>query len=184
MLYLNMRSCVMMIRKWCWIVLLLVVCWACNEKPKQTIEIPKHEMKQSMETANRYLLNEEEEEIELYVKRHGWEMVKTGTGLRYQVVRHGTGNQIEQGDVVSLDYELYSIKGELVYSSESDGVKSFKVGEGAVEPGLDEAMRYLHYGDIAQIIIPFHLAYGLHGDDNKIPEYATLVYTIKIKENQ
>ncbi len=174
----------MMNSKWCWLVLLLVVCLACQEKPKKTVEIPKQEMKQSMETANRYLLNEEEEEIERYVKRHGWEMVKTGTGLRYQIVRQGTGDRIKQGDVVSLDYELYSLQGELVYSSKTDGVKSFKVGEGAVETGLDEAMSYLHYGDLANLILPFYLAYGLHGDDNKIPGYATLVYLIKINEIQ
>ena len=174
----------MMNSKWFWLVLLLVVCLACQEKPKKTVEIPKQEMKQSMETANRYLLNEEEEEIERYVKRHGWEMVKTGTGLRYQIVRQGTGDRIKQGDVVSLDYELYSLQGELVYSSKTDGVKSFKVGEGAVETGLDEAMSYLHYGDLANLILPFYLAYGLHGDDNKIPGYATLVYLIKINEIQ
>ena len=166
------------------ILLLLVSLFACNEKPKKPVEIPKKEMKQSMETANRYLLNEEEEEIEHYVQRHGLEMVRTGTGLRYQIIRQGDGKQIENGDVVSLDYELYSLKGELIYSSEKDGVKTFKVGEGGVESGLNEAMTYLHYGDVAKLIIPFHLAYGLHGDDNKIPEYATLVYTIKVIENQ
>ena len=141
-------------------------------------------MKQSMETANRYLLNEEEEEIENYVQRHGLEMVRTGTGLRYQIIRQGDGKQIANGDVVSLDYELHSLKGELIYSSDKEGVKTFKVGEGGVESGLNEAMAYLHYGDVAKLIIPFHLAYGLHGDDNRIPEYATLVYTIKVIENQ
>ena len=165
------------------ILLLLVSLFACNEKPKKPVEIPKKEMKQSMETANRYLLNEEEEEIENYVKRHGLEMVRTGTGLRYQIIRQGDGKQIANGDVVSLDYELHSLKGELIYSSDKEGVKTFKVGEGVVESGLNEAMAYLHYGDVAKLIIPFHLAYGLHGDDNRIPEYATLVYTIKVIEN-
>lgn len=163
---------------------MLVSLFACNEKPKKPVEIPKKEMKQSMETANRYLLNEEEEEIENYVKRHGLEMVRTGTGLRYQIIRQGDGKQIANGDVVSLDYELHSLKGELIYSSDKEGVKTFKVGEGGVESGLNEAMAYLHYGDVAKLIIPFHLAYGLHGDDNRIPEYATLVYTIKVIENQ
>ena len=166
------------------ILLLLISLFACNEKPKKPVEIPKKEMKQSMETANRYLLNEEEEEIENYVQRHGLEMVRTGTGLRYQIIRQGDGKQIANGDVVSLDYELHSLKGELIYSSDKEGVKTFKVGVGGVESGLNEAMTYLHYGDVAKLIIPFHLAYGLHGDDNRIPEYATLVYTIKVIENQ
>ena len=166
------------------VLFLLVAIFACSESPQKPMEISKQDMKQSMETANRYLLNEEQEEIDSYVSRHGLEMKQTGTGLRYQVLKQGTGRQIENGDVVSMEYQLHSLKGDLVYSSENDGLKTFKVGDGSVETGLDEAVSYLHYGDAAKLIIPYHLAFGLHGDDDKIPEYATLVYTIKILNNQ
>lgn len=167
------------------IMLLLFSVFSCEEKPQhQPVPISKNEMKNSMETANRYLLNEEEEDIANYIKRHGLEMTSTGTGLRYQILKQGSEKRIEKGEKVTLEYELGSIAGDLFYSSEKDGVKSFVVGEGGVESGLDEAMTYLHWGDQAKLIIPFHLAYGLHSDDNRIPEYATLVYTIKVIDNQ
>ena len=167
------------------ILMLLLVSFSCDEKnPKPSQPVTKGEMKSSMEKANRYLLNEEAEDIENYVKRHGLNMTTTGTGLRYQILKQGSEQKIEKGEVVTLEYELHSIAGDLIYSSENDGVKSFIVGEGTVESGLDEAMTYLHRGDVAKLIIPFHLGYGLHGDDNRIPQYATLVYTIKILENQ
>ena len=167
------------------ILSLLMAFFACGEKtPKQQNVVSKNEMKNSMETANRYLLNEEEEDIANYIKRHGLEMVTTGTGLRYQILKQGSENRIEKGERVTMEYELHSIAGDLIYSSDNDGVKSFVVGEGSVESGLEEAMAYLHRGDVAKLIIPYHLAYGLHGDDNRILEYATLVYTIKIIENQ
>ena len=167
------------------ILMLLLVSFSCDEKnPKPSQPVTKGEMKSSMEKANRYLLNEEAEDIENYVKRHGLNMTTTGTGLRYQILKQGSEQKIEKGEVVTLEYELHSIAGDLIYSSENDGVKSFIVGEGMVESGLDEAMTYLHRGDVAKLIIPFHLGYGLHGDDNRIPEYATLVYTIKILDNQ
>lgn len=166
-------------------VLLLLPFFSCEEKPvKQPAPVSKTEMKNSMETANRYLLNEEEEDIANYIKRHGLEMTATGTGLRYQIVKQGSDQRIGKGEKVTLEYEVGSIAGDLYYSSEKDGIKSFVVGEGGVESGLDEAMAYLHRGDVAKLIVPFHLAYGLHGDDNRIPEYATLVYTIKILDNQ
>ena len=167
------------------IMLLLFSVFSCEEKPQhQPVPISKNEMKNSMETANRYLLNEEEEDIANYIKRHGLEMTSTGTGLRYQILKQGSEKRVEKGEKVTFEYELGSIAGDLFYSSEKDGVKSFVVGEGGVETGLDEAMTYLHWGDQAKLIIPFHLAYGLHGDDNRIPEYATLVYTIKVIDNQ
>lgn len=167
------------------VLLLLLSLFACEERqPQPAKPVSKSEMKSSMEKANRYLLNEEEEDIDNYVKRHGLTMITTGTGLRYQILQHGLGPSIKKGDTVTMDYELHSIAGDLIYSSEKEGVKSFVVGEGGVESGLDEAMLYLHHGDVAKIILPFHLGYGLHGDDNMIPEYATLVYTIKLKDNQ
>jgi FKBP-type peptidyl-prolyl cis-trans isomerase len=166
-------------------MLLLFSVFSCEEKPQQQpVPISKSEMKNSMETANRYLLNEEEEDIANYIRRHGLEMTTTGTGLRYQILKQGSEKRIEKGEKVTLEYELGSIAGDLFYSSEKDGVKSFVVGEGGVETGLDEAMAYLHWGDLVKLIIPSHLAYGLHGDDNRIPEYATLVYTIKVIDNQ
>ena len=167
------------------ILLLLVSLFSCQEKPqKPSKPVTKNEMKNSMETANRYLLSEEEEDIKNYIARHGLEMTSTGTGLRYQILSQGSGQRIAKGEKVSMEYEVGSIAGDLFYSSENDGPKTFVVGEGGVETGLDEAMAYLHRGDVAKLIIPFHLAYGLHGDDNRIPEYATLVYTIKIMDNQ
>lgn len=165
--------------------MMLLVLLSCEEKPRKPIEnLTKSEMKSSMEKANRYLLNEEEEDIDNYVRRHGLTMVSTGTGLRYQILKPGSERQVEKGDKVVLEYELHSIAGDLIYSSQNEGPKVFVVGDGSVESGLDEAMGYLHYGDVAKLIIPFHLGYGLHGDDHGIPEYATLVYTIKIIDNQ
>ena len=172
-------------KKYCkYLVLIVLLCFvSCEEKaPKETNSISKSDMKRSMETANRYLVNEEEEDIENYMKRHGLDMVSTGTGLRYQILKRNSDVRIEKGEEVTLEYELHSVAGDLLYSSEKDGLKSFVVGNGEVESGLDEAMTYLHRGDIAKLIIPNHLAYGLHGDEDRIPEYATLVYTIKVLE--
>jgi len=167
------------------IFMLLLAFVSCGEKPqKQAETLSKSEMKSSMEKANRYLLNEEESDIENYIKRHGLAMTSTGTGLKYQILKQGSEQKIGKGERVTLEYELHSIAGDLIYSSENEGVKTFVVGEGAVESGLDEAMTYLHRGDVAKLIIPFHLGFGLHGDDNRIPEYATLVYTVKIIDNQ
>ena len=167
------------------VLLLLALLFACGEKPKEPQQpASKGDMKSSMEKANRYLVSEEEEDIANYIARHGLDMTVTGTGLRYQILSQGSEQSIAKGDQVTLEYELHSIAGDLIYSSDNDGVKTFVVGEGTVESGLNEAMNYLHRGDVAKLIIPFHLGYGLHGDDNAIPEYATLVYTIRIIDNQ
>ena len=174
-----------MIRKCKYLTLcVLMLVFSCREASKQTQAVSKEQMKSSMEKANRYLVNDEEKEIEEYIARHGMAMTSTGTGLRYAILKQGSETLLAKGDKVSLEYQLSSISGDVIYSSDNDGIKSFVVGEGAVESGLDEAMTHLHRGDVAKVIIPSHLGYGLHGDEKGIPEYATLVYTLKIIDNQ
>ena len=157
---------------------------ACDHSQETQVKTDPNALKKSMEKANRYLVNDEEADIEDYVNRHGLNMVSTGTGLRYAILKQGSEQLIQEGQTVCLEYELRSITGDLIYSSKNEGNKLFKVGEGTVESGLDEAMSHLHKNDIATLIIPSHLAYGLHGDDNKIPAYSTLIYSIKIIDIQ
>ena len=82
-----------------YLILFVLFClFACQERPQQPLQVTKQDMKSSMETANRYMTNEEQEEIDRYVQRHGLEMVATGTGLRYQILSQGSGQRIERSD--------------------------------------------------------------------------------------
>lgn len=175
-----------------YLVMVVLSCgWlaSCGEKPQPTVQpesptIVEHpdspQLKESLEKANRYLANEEEEDIQNYIARHKLDMTSTGTGMRYQVMKPGTGAQIQPGQRVSVEYVLNNIMGDVVYSSENDGIKTFEAGCSDVEAGLDEAILHLHEGDVAKVIIPSHLGYGMQGDQKSIPPRATLIYTLKI----
>lgn len=168
------------------ILLCFLMVWlsSCNEKPKTVAPTSNAQLKESLERANRYLTNDEEEDIQNYVRRHQWEMVSTGTGMLYQIVKSGDGPLIQPGQLVTMEYVLNDIYGDVVYSSDSDGVIKFVVGYGGVVAGVDEAVRYMHCGDVAHVVVPSHLGYGLLGDQKKVPGRATLIYTLKIIEVQ
>ena len=87
---------------------------------------------------------------------------------------------IESGDVVSLEYEIRLLNGKMIYSSKNDGIKTFLVGRGGVESGLEEAILKLRKNSVAILILPAHLAHGLLGDGNKVPARAALVYKLKV----
>ncbi|MBQ7212521.1 MAG: FKBP-type peptidyl-prolyl cis-trans isomerase, partial [Muribaculaceae bacterium] len=53
-------------------------------------------------------------------------------------------------------------------------------GVGELIPGLREGVSLLRHGGEATFIIPGNLAYGVKGQQGKIPPMATLVYKIKI----
>ncbi len=135
--------------------------------------------KESLITANRYLVNTEDKEISNYIRRHNLDVVETGSGLKYQITRHGDGEKAHMGRIAFLDYKVKLITGDVIYSSDEYGPKIFEIGHGGVETGLEEAILNMRVGDEAIIIIPSHLAFGLLGDDNKIPPRSTIIYEIE-----
>ena len=164
--------------------IIIVNCSDKVDENQRNTAIDRTRQKESLEKANRYLLLQEKENIKDYIARHNIDAVETGTGLRYCIIKQGAGDKIKKGDVVSMDYEVRFLTGDLVYSSKEDGPKVFVVGRGGVESGLEEAMLHFHKGDWAEIIIPSHLAYGLLGDGNRIPPKTAVVYSVHIIDNQ
>ena len=146
-----------------------------NDKP-----VDNKAKRESLEKANRYLVNSEDREIKNYVRRHNLDMVETGSGVLYQVINPGNGKNAKEGMIVTLDYRVKLITGKIVYSSKENGPLKFKIGHGGVASGLEEAILNLRDGDEAIIIIPSHLAYGLAGDKNKIPGRSTIIYELKV----
>jgi FKBP-type peptidyl-prolyl cis-trans isomerase FkpA len=136
--------------------------------------------KENLIKANRALVDKDQERIKEMVQHHGWDMQTTPTGLWYQIIENGTGNLVKTGNVVRLKYKLSLLDGTPCYSSDSLGLKEFRVGSGGVESGLEEAVLMLRKGDKARFILPPHLAYGLIGDQHKIPARATIIYSIEV----
>jgi len=128
---------------------------------------------------NKKIVELENEEIELFLKRYKWKMTKTGTGLRYELTKKGTGNIFEIGETVTLEYQTCSLSGEMIYNSKVDGLIRFAVDKSEAIAGLHEAAKLMNKGSEMRLIIPSHLAYGASGDGNKIKPYQTLVVKIK-----
>ena len=171
------------------ILIISVIITSCvnSDPPKSPGIVDKKSSKESLVVANKYLTRTEDEEIESYIARHQLEVTTTGTGLRYVVTKQGTGPRPVRGDQVMLEYKIRRITGDVVYSSSESGPLEFKVGKGGVPSGLEEAILHLNLGDEAVIILPSHLAFGLLGDQDKIPARATVIYEIKfikLRKNQ
>lgn len=130
--------------------------------------------------SNKYLIKLEEEAIDDFIERFGWEMSKTGSGLRYKVHNEGFGKRAYYGDRAVINYEMFLITGDPVYSSDIKGPRSFVVGRGGVERGLEEGILLLKQGASATFIMPHYLAYGVPGDKNKIPKRATIIYKVEL----
>jgi FKBP-type peptidyl-prolyl cis-trans isomerase len=124
----------------------------------------------------------EDRQIDDYLERRGWKFNRTKSGLRYKIYKEGIGIKPQEGQRVKLEYTLNLIRGDVVYDSKKDGPKIFVVGEGDEPTGLHEVVQLMRVGSRAKVILPSYLAYGLIGDEHKIPPSATLFYDLYLVE--
>lgn len=154
----------------------------CNQAPEQKEKPQKSDYRKEMMEANRHVVKTEAQHIDDFLKRYKWDVKETGSGLRYWIYKEGEGPRAQKGMVASVEYSVKLITGDEVYSSDRDGLLTFLIGKGEVISGLEEGILLMDVTDEAKFIIPSHLAYGLVGDDNRIPGKATLIYDIKLLE--
>jgi FKBP-type peptidyl-prolyl cis-trans isomerase FkpA len=137
-------------------------------------------MDDSLLNYNKSVVKTEDQEIEDFVQRYGWKMGKSTTGLRYMIYKHGSGEKAVNGKKALIRYELRLINGNLCYSSAKTGPREFILGHGEIETGTEEGILLMRVGDRAKFIVPSHLAFGLLGDQDKIPPKSTLIYDIEL----
>jgi FKBP-type peptidyl-prolyl cis-trans isomerase FklB len=104
-------------------------------------------------------------------------VVTTASGLQYKVVKAGTGAKPTATDAVVVDYAGTTIDGK-----EFDSNKAATLSLNRVIKGWTEGIQLMPVGSKYIFYIPYDLAYGEHGDNNKIPPYATLIFEVTLHE--
>lgn len=164
------------------LILLVLFIAACDQRNNSaTLETAEPDpYKQSLLDANKARVKVENRKIKNFVKRNGWDVITTGTGLRYLIYEKGSGPKAQKGSTAIINYTIKLLDGTLSYSSDLDGTKGIQLGKAQIENGVDEGILLMHVGDKAKFILPSHLAHGLVGDGNKIPSHSVLVYDVEL----
>lgn len=111
----------------------------------------------------------------------GMPVVKTRSGLRYWVLREGTGATPTPGDTVAVHYTGWLADGRKFDSSLDRGTPlQFKLAGGQVIKGWDEAVSTMKVGERRRLQIPPGLGYGERGAGEMIPGGATLVFEVEL----
>lgn len=163
------------------IIIFTLICFtfSCKyyrQKEEKNIVLPENELI----SANKYLVNQDQESIKKYIERHNWQMKSLETGMWYMIYKKGKGKKIHEGSKVSYEYSIELLDGTQCYNSKTEGMKTIVCGRGNIESGLEDGMLLLTNGDQAKFILPPHLAHGLIGDANRIPARSIIVYDVKI----
>lgn len=139
-----------------------------------------NQVQQHMEGVNRLLIKKDRQRILGYIERQKLNMQESGTGLWYMIENKGNGRKSQTGNIATINYKVSLLDGTPCYNSDIDGPKTFQIGKGGIESGIEEGILKLNEGGKAKFIIPPHLAYGLLGDEKKIPARAILIYEIEL----
>jgi len=112
------------------------------------------------------------------------EMKTTASGLKYQVLKHGTGTVSPKAtDIVKVHYHGTLLDGTIFDSSVERGQPiSFPLTR--VIPGWTEGLQLMKVGDKFKFEIPPNLAYGPNSPTPKIPPNSTLVFEVELIEIQ
>ncbi len=107
--------------------------------------------------------------------------VKLGSGLEYRDIKVGTGPEVKNGDVVTVDYKGWLDNGKVFDTSKKIGCEplSFAVGQGRVIPGWDQGIPGMKVGGERELKIPADLAYG-DEEQPGIPANSTLHFTVEL----
>ncbi|MEZ6147516.1 MAG: FKBP-type peptidyl-prolyl cis-trans isomerase [Planctomycetaceae bacterium] len=109
------------------------------------------------------------------------EFTSTKSGLKYRILRKGTGQKPTSASTVTAHYKGW-LDNDTVFDS------SYKRGEPAsfpllnVVPGWTEGLQYVREGGMIELEIPGNLGYGASGSPPKIPPNATLHFIVELLE--
>lgn len=114
------------------------------------------------------------------IRRREREAEISASGLKYVVLREGSGPKPRPGQTVTAHYTGRLMDGTVFDSSLGRGPFSFPAGRQRVIAGWDEALLDMRVGEKRALIIPPGLAYGKAGaGGGAIPPDATLYFEVE-----
>ena len=105
----------------------------------------------------------------------------TDSGLKYEDLVEGDGEQAAAGQTVSVHYTGWLTDGSKFDSSKDRNMPfEFPLGAGRVIRGWDEGVQGMKIGGTRKLTIPPQLGYGQAGAGGVIPPNATLVFEVEL----
>lgn len=123
-------------------------------------------------------VSEQDEIIDQYIDQNGLSTQTTASGVRYTIETPGTGDPIEYGSTVEVEYQ-----GTLLNGNDFDAgtIGPITLTENIFIPGFEEGLLQFSEGAEGLIIVPGALGYGCFPPQNSIiMDNEVLVFAVNI----
>ncbi len=150
------------------ILLLVILPAGCVDTSSPNIQDPCDDFD---EAAQKEYLNQNAQEEGVNV---------TDSGLQYEVLEEGDGEQPSANSTVRVDYELRFIDGNVFESTQNSGPIELNLAQNLIE-GFVEGLLLMNEGATYELTLPSELAYGQTGNRGICPG-ATLIFEVTLVE--
>lgn len=147
--------------------------------------VTEEELMQEKEQQEKELMvleSSEQDSIDTYLAKNNIKQKPTQSGLYYIETLKGTGQNIEIGKTITMNYTGKFLNGEIFDSSLGEGREpmEFVLQEDLMIKGFTEGLLKMKDKGKATLIIPSKLAYGKSSPQSPIPPYATIIFDVEI----
>ena len=167
---------------------IILLFWSCknnNQIAREPVQHQKSHVDMESVRHNKALNRREEAYILKMIAQDSiHHYINSGNGFWFYYLKQNqnTKKHAEAGDQISLNYEIKDLSGNIIYSFDEIGNKTYHVDHENYFRGFREAVKLLKEGESAVFFFPSNAAYGFHGDEKKIGTNVPLIVELKIKK--
>ncbi|MGB6152400.1 MAG: gliding motility-associated peptidyl-prolyl isomerase GldI [Pricia sp.] len=166
------------------LMLLLLGFLSCKgPEPRKPVEVKSGSFFKGSVERSRQLLAQEEKKIKEIIEKdtaHEYVHSDTGSWYKLEITNEEATYTPKPDDLVVLTYNVIALNNDTIYTKEDIGVLTYKVDKQELFPGLRNSVKLLKEGETGTFLFPSSLAYGYHGDNEKIGVNVPLKSTISI----
>jgi FKBP-type peptidyl-prolyl cis-trans isomerase len=172
----------MRIKSWLFLTIApLTVILSCQDGQVKNKDKSDEEISQMLLEYNKANAQNQKAQIQTFIEQQKWPMKDLNTGVYYWVYESKNDTTaVREGDYVYLSYTVSLLDGTVCYTAKAEDNVFFLVGRDHVESGIHEVVQLLHIHDKAKVVLTSNRAFGLLGDDRKIPMNSPVVYDIEL----
>jgi len=123
--------------------------------------------------------NQSNENFSFQNSTEGGTLIKTASGLQYEIIKMGDGEKPNATDKVEVHYHG-TLEDGTVFDSSVDRGQTISFPLNRVIKGWTEGVQLMPVGSKFKFIIPPELAYGERGAGGIIPSNATLIFEVEL----
>ncbi len=105
-----------------------------------------------------------------------------GYWYHYEIKNENDTLRPKKGDIANFDYEIKDLRGNVIYSEVDLKTQTYVVDKQNIMMGLRNGIKLMRKSEKVTFLFPSHMAFGYHGDNNKIGTNEPIICTVTLND--